>query len=246
MANTYSTAVALASSQYWDIADASQTGLDITSDLTISVWFNLASNVPTSEEYTLVAKWDDSSQQAYNLRLRDQAGTDQVRFSVHDGTTDDSYNQNYTHPSTGTWTHMVVTWDASASTAEFFVNGSSIGSQSGSRTSIRNSTASFKIGAATNGGAATRFFDGKLDDVRIWSRILSSTEIGNLYSDPCNFSNGASLQGEWLFENNGNDESSNANNLTNNNSATFSTDVPYVCAAGGATPTPQLLTLGVG
>jgi hypothetical protein len=75
------------------------------------------------------------------------------------------------------------------------------------------------------------FFNGKLDDIGIWDRALSPSEIENLYSGfpiqcsiaslPSNLQNG--IVGYWPFCGNANDESGNGNNGAVNG-ATLNTD----------------------
>src|SRR3989344_4897183 len=134
-------------------------------------------------------------------------------------------------PSTGTWYHIAVT--KTGTTVNFYVNGSQQGTtQTIGSSGINDSNSTFVIGSDAGNGD---FFDGRIDDVRVWTRALSSTDISNLYTSPGTFGNGASFGGEWLFENNGNDSSGNSNNLTNNNSATFSTDVAYTGSSVAST-----------
>jgi len=67
----------------------------------------------------------------------------------------------------------------SGSTVYTYTDGALVGTNESSSTSI-TSTASLKAGKAADG----RYLSGILDDVRIYSRALSATEISNLYSRP--------------------------------------------------------------
>ncbi|HAJ80127.1 MAG TPA: hypothetical protein DCO75_10180 [Fibrobacteres bacterium] len=79
------------------------------------------------------------------------------------------------------WYHFVGTYDGT--TQKSYVNGNLINSQ--------NATLSYSdldrvlIGASkqTSTGALTQFWSGKIDDIRIYSRALSSTEILALYHE---------------------------------------------------------------
>ena len=74
-------------------------------------------------------------------------------------------------------------------------------------------------------------FSGNYDDIGIWNRVLTETEIaaiynGLTYSDTCNAVNGSLTQGlvgYWPFCGNANDDSGNGNNGTVNG-ATLTTD----------------------
>lgn len=82
-----------------------------------------------------------------------------------------------------------------------------------------NTTAysNLKIGNRAEHGAN---FSGQIDDVRMYSRALSAPEIASLYSGSNVTGN---LEGRWLFNDNGNDESGNNRSVTLRNGATYST-----------------------
>ncbi|HRH22459.1 MAG TPA: SpvB/TcaC N-terminal domain-containing protein [Candidatus Paceibacterota bacterium] len=224
--NFRSTDLELSSSQFWSIADASQTGLDMSTVLTFSAWIKPES-FDNGTIQTLVHK-GDASQESYKLYMYNAGGTHMMFFRPSSsGAYEETlaWTLGSTIP-TGAWTHVVFTWTGSGSVGELWINGVSQGTQTGSVTSLYNSARKLAIGAMLEtDSVSTYYVDGLMDDVRIWSRKLTSTEIGNFYSDPYNFSNGSSLQGWWKLDSNGQDSSGNANHLTNNNGATFSTDV---------------------
>ncbi len=69
----------------------------------------------------------------------------------------------------------------SGSTVKFYVNGVQQGSdQTGGFSTVFNGTAPVQIGGWTED--CCFFHDGLMDDTRAWSRALSATEIGDLYS----------------------------------------------------------------
>ena len=90
----------------------------------------------------------------------------------------------------GEWNHVVVTWDGSniAANAKFYVNGVLVGKSTHDNKDIN--------GIGSRGDDSSRHliigddpqpynvkpFDGLMDDVRIYNRVLSAAEIGNLSS----------------------------------------------------------------
>lgn len=221
--NTHSIDLESGSTQYLSITDAAQTGLDILSDISLECWVKLESAPGEGVVYVLFSKWTVSPTKSYYLEYSDSAGTTRFRFFVSsNGTNSESYVVNHTL-STATWTHVAVTWDASASTAKFYVNGTQTGTdQVGALTSIANTAAPVEIGASNGANP----FDGLIDDVRIWDDIRTVTEISDnksleLVGDEAN------LQAYWQLNNALTDSTANANTLTNNNAAVFSTDVPF-------------------
>ena len=137
--------------------------------------------------------------------------------------------------------HIAIVWTASTSTAEFFINGSSIGTETtGTITALYDSTASFRVGAMGDGG---NYSDASVDDVRVWNAARTATQISNNRS--CSLAGTeTNLQAYWRFDNDGNDSTANANNLTNNNSATFqSASLPFTntCSAASATASKTII-----
>jgi hypothetical protein len=222
--------MARASNQFWSIADASQTGLDLgtsTSDFTFSTWVNYDSLPASGEEYNLCFKWvGGSNNRSFYFYIVNASGTYKFGANLSSLGTSANYSaeQAITSPSTSTWYHYVVTYDASPNgTLKFYVNGAEATTANTAVTTIYNSSAAFNVNISSG-------FNGNFADTRVWQRLLDSSSISSLYSAPCAFDNGASLSAWWLWTDNGTDETANNNDLTNNNSATFAAEVPYSCS----------------
>jgi hypothetical protein len=86
--------------------------------------------------------------------------------------------------SNGKWHQAVATWNGS--TISLYVDGVSDATAVSFSGSLRtNQTNSLTIGAddAAIGAGSTplNYFNGTIDDVRIYNRALSATEVANLY-----------------------------------------------------------------
>jgi len=223
MIQTHSTDLERDSSQYWSIADASQTGLGLTSNFTFEAWVNPESLTTNG---AIITKSQGTG--GYNFII---ASTGAVQLVIRNGA---AYRQFETASSvitTGAWQHIAVTCNVSAGTATCRVDGTNISfpTVDGTTTAMTTNAVSFKIGVSY-GGALEFYYDGLLDDVRVWNDIRTDQEVDD-NKENCNLSpSEAGLVSWWAFNNDGNDETSNNNDLTNNNSATFSTNVQYVCA----------------
>ena len=77
--------------------------------------------------------------------------------------------------SLGAWHH--VAWVYSDGTISFYLDGASNGSAS--QTSGAANSANLYIG--TDNGTTQYYFDGAIDDARLYNRALSATEIKNIY-----------------------------------------------------------------
>lgn len=162
----------------------------------------------------------------------------QLRLSVSsDGTAANSEALTKTltsDPNLSQWYRYGVSWDASASTATFYVDGASVGTDIGTKTAIYDSTALFSIGAAFDGaGAAEDFLDGKADDIRLFNDIRTAAEFLS-YKDT-QIGQIANLQAYYKVNNSTADSSANSNTLTLVNAPVYdATDVPFSAATSRA------------
>lgn len=227
MANTYSLDLEASSSQYASITDASQTGLDITGDITIEAWVKFESLPSNGNGATFVSKWETTTnQRGYVFYLYNNAGTYELTSGISTDGTDANRETDFVTwtPSTGTWYHIAVVYDVGTN-VKYFVNGSQQGStQTVTKSSIVNSSAAFAIGSLNIASTPAFLYDGLIDEVRVWSAIRSDAEISANY-DKIISPSSSNLVGYWRLENNYLDETSNNNDLTASGSPVFSSDV---------------------
>ncbi len=208
-----------ASSQSLTVTDASQAGLDAMTSQTISAWVNPAS----TNSGPIMAKESTNGNYSYSLNMNNANiiynNSNSGSYSCGNVTSTGSLVPN------NTWTHVTVTFDGPTRTVQIYINGvlniSSTYSNT-SCTSIANTSSDFFLGGGTQNGAAT-YYNGKIDEARVYRRALSAVEVGQL----ANF--GPGPVGYWKFDdNNGTtsiDSSGNGNNgtLTNISSPATST-----------------------
>jgi hypothetical protein len=73
------------------------------------------------------------------------------------------------------WHHVAGTWDGT--TKRLYVDGLLLASVAAT---ISYDTGEILIGADNNGGTILYYWDGKLDEIRVYNRALSAAEIGTL------------------------------------------------------------------
>jgi len=163
-----------------EIADGTQSGLDITSDISFSFWYKPETTTSGTGINTFVAKnADDLSDKAYWLFFN---GTGSMILRISDdGSSTEDYTWTSISFSNGTNYHIVITWKASTSTANFYIDNSSQGSKTGSKTSLNNSARAFRLGSSSRTTNDYRT-DGIIDEFGIWSKELSSAEVSTLYN----------------------------------------------------------------
>ena len=163
-----------------------------------------------TQDYNLVTNT------VYHLRL----------YVSSTGLNEEIYTKEMSSYTTGVWKHLAIGWDASASTAYFYEDGVSLGQATGALTAIYNGTALLGIGADFSAaGAARSFFDGKVDNGRLWSVLRSATEINN--NKEVETATEVNLQAGYQVDNSVSDSTANANDLTLVNAPTYSTDIPF-------------------
>ena len=228
------------STQYLSRAD--EVALSITGDITLEAWVKIESDPASNVLYWIVAKQVGSgTNRSYGWAYWNDAGTTKMTFwnsSDGGGVNEDRLSVNQTL-TVGTWTHAAVTWTAATSTANHYIDGASIGTAAGVNTATFDSTNQLTIGNRGDGLGGTA--DMLVDDVRVWNVVRTTAQIAD---NRCiEIDSATNLQASWHLDNDLNDASGNGFTLTNNNSATFSGDVP-ACLGGGVVP--SLLTLKVG
>ncbi|HRH22475.1 MAG TPA: LamG domain-containing protein [Candidatus Paceibacterota bacterium] len=198
------------------IALGNPSALNITGQITLSAWVNFSSfpsNNNGCANYCgiIMEKGFDGTREAYVLRYSGSpAKLEVLTFgpSIDYGT---SWNINFP---INTWHHVVGLYNGTSWV--LYVDGVLVASAV-KAVGAQSSSANAAIGGAYISGTPGRFFPGKIDDVRVYSRALSDSEVQALYnqnqtainsSQQNRFTDG--LVGYWSF--NGSDISW-ANNI---------------------------------
>lgn len=148
--------------------------LNITGNFTISFWVYVDASQIRSYPVMLVKGTDGNE----NYEVGGWDGSKWlccVRWSTSGRRTD--LNTTLT---TGTWHHLVMRFDGT--TWDLWKDGSSASSTTAysGQTPVSSNTAS--IGFDQAWGSANSYFTGDMDEVGIWTRALTNTEIGTLYN----------------------------------------------------------------
>jgi hypothetical protein len=225
------------------ITDENHTELDLLSSFSVAGWVKLDSQPAQDDAFHIFAKQNGNSpDRAYQMYYQDSGGVKMLGIALSaDGDTQKNFDVNASL-NLNEWYHVAFVFTAGTN-IEIFLNGNSIGSDSlDVPSSLHNSANNACVGVLRQGESLPQLsWDGKIDDIRVWNRALSSSEIVNLYNNPENFSNGSNLAGWWKFDNDYTDSSGNGNTLTPINDPTFSSDVPF----DAAPPPPPPATIAL-
>ena len=151
---------------YIDIKNQSNFRL---STFSISVWVKTNKNDSSAIFYR-----GDSSE--YEYLLYNTGGDDSIRVYVTDSSSS-NYNANVPNATDGKWHHIVGLWDGSQ--LKIFMDGSLQDTVNVGDISIYSSSGKVNIGYYNEGN---NYFEGAIDDVRIYDRPLSTPEIKALYN----------------------------------------------------------------
>lgn len=167
-------------SEYFSITDASQSGLDVTTgDISVAMWVQFESQ---SGLIGLCYKGDTGFTDM-NWRFEFDSDNDELSFRVAEAGAGNSTEEEVVswNPSNSTWYHIGLAYDNSADTVDFYVNGSQQGSTQTFtvRTgTLNNSSGPFFLGSLGTGW----YFDGLIDEVGVWNKVVSSSEFSDLYN----------------------------------------------------------------
>lgn len=148
--------------EYFEIADAAQTGLDIETNMSIAFWLKGES---FSNSFIL-GKWGSAPNLAYNFFHTGAA----LRFSISADGTNETQAICDTVINTGTWYHICGVYDGTD--VRIYRNGILDNTPASHNTGIFDATSSpFGLG-----GPSVNNYDGLLDEVIVWNTALTAAE----------------------------------------------------------------------
>ena len=189
-----------------------------TGDFSVSVWFKRTGAGPDPTEE--IIRKGNSTQEWWALGFD---GSDYLRFFIDDGSDTAKADTAATTYADGLWHHAVA--KRVGQTASLYVDGTLVDSDTGSNIdSIDDGGESLYLGAGFSSGVGvTGYLNGNIDDVKVYGRELSESEITALY-------NGESVDDTNLvldlnFNDNVTDQSGNGNDGTLNGTAGYSENI---------------------
>lgn len=136
--------------------------LDIYPALSVSVWIN---------QPTAISGWGSVIMKRYTYGFEVNGST--ISFGIGNGSV---WSREMTAPiALGEWQHFVGVYDGTNVT--LYKNGAQVSAPQPA--TLNNSNTPLLVGSWTG---SSEFFNGHIDDVRIYNRALTSSEIANLYS----------------------------------------------------------------
>ena len=198
------------SNDYFDVGTVSE--LNSSSDFSVSAWFNLSA---ASNFESIFSGGTSTSARAW-VQI---PSTTSIRIGV--GSALDDFTVSTLTVDGTQWYHLVAT--VSGTTATLYLDGSPVGTA----TCLVPASTAFndvRIGGlnGTAFGGNTRLFNGKLDEVALYNRAITSTEVSNIYDNKIYVAPTAM----YRLDNDVTDETGNYDG-TNNGVLFSTTDKPY-------------------
>jgi hypothetical protein len=173
----YSTYIDIGSSATWN----NLIGPAGTSQVSISAWIN-------TREWTTTGNILDFSNGGIQFGVTNNGPFVRTLFLNTDFSTTDGIWHISTDPfSLNSWVHVCLTYDSSnvSNDPKFYINGSSV-SVTEHTTPVGtmenfDAVRESKVGASATGTPAN-FFNGQMAEVAIWNRILTPTEVTEVYN----------------------------------------------------------------
>ncbi len=184
--------------------------------ITISFWVNRSITPPTPFENYV------SKEHSFQTYLRANGF---FESGLYNGATGlwDGYSVNG-NVSLNQWVNYSFSFDNTTKIAKSYVNGVLLDTtvETDVNAYLRTSTEPMYIGR--NGSASVHYINGLMDELRIYNRALSNSEVQEIFSlQPVDLN--AGLVAHYPFDGNANDVSGNGNNGTENGSLTYVTSV---------------------
>ncbi len=168
-----------------DVPNSTTIDMPNTQNFSISFWVKYRTN---SSDIQIMAKHLNGSFNGYfffakstNLGYCNSPGS--MSYYIASGAQGDACANSPIANDTTNWYFITGIHNAQLNTTQLYVN-SVLQNDVGSKTGSSSNTADLQFGAVKNGNIYTNFFNGYLDGVRIYNRILTQAEVNSLYNEP--------------------------------------------------------------
>lgn len=158
----------------------------IAGDLTISLWMNAHPFDEGNVGIVNCQAWNSEEPEGnalYSITFYDSVG--QIVYTHESGFGDNHIHEFFDYTfNAGEWYHIAIVRDTAAKTVDLYVNGSYVSTYDYTENPDGGALSCLAIGENQGTVKSERFFDGVLDEIYIFKRALSASEIGDLYNQP--------------------------------------------------------------
>jgi len=159
---------------YIEVGDDSS--LDITSQVTVAAWGYLEGD-PTTKQAIVSKDWDLENSLPYVIDMGTSHANNDLSFGFYTGNWHD-VTAGRQAPQ-GEWFHVAGVFNNGS--LKIYLNGAKQNENADAPESMPTNDQPLLIGRRTGSGTTRQDFNGKIDEVRVYDRALSDTEITELY-----------------------------------------------------------------
>ena len=164
------------------LSAATSSDLIITGDLSVAFWYKHETDLSNNTGWYVLFRGIDGGNSSYAIQHFINVGTPQwifLGFTAAAPTNNINLRMNFTHTA-GTFYHVVITYDTSETQTELFIDGTSITTTTNAGlTDLNGGNLELHMGSSP---VPSEHFDGLLDEFGIWSKVLTQSEINDLYN----------------------------------------------------------------
>jgi hypothetical protein len=152
------------------------------SGLTLMGWFN-ADALPAATDPRIISKASSAAEADawWQLSILTSASDRNIRLRTKAGGTTSTLIDSSTNLNPGEWYFAVGTYDSGTGDMKLYLNGVEVASQSHTVGGAVDTDATVPVAIGAN-GSTEQFFDGVLDDVRVYDYALTATAISDLFA----------------------------------------------------------------
>ncbi|MCZ6887630.1 MAG: DNRLRE domain-containing protein [Gammaproteobacteria bacterium] len=150
------------------------------SGLTLMAWFNAQTIAPNDPRFISKADGTNASDAWWQLSTTDVGSDRYLRMRIKAGGITTTFADSTVILTPGRWTFVVGTYDNASGDMKLYVDGSEVASGIHAAGGPLDTDPGVSVAIGAN-GTAERFFDGVLDDARVYDRAVTATAIEDLY-----------------------------------------------------------------
>jgi len=196
--------------------------LSLSGSFSLSLW--IRSESIAYGWASMITKWNHNNNRSFTLGIENNKNIGLGISDLKNQTNANLHAFNVSYNAIGVWKHICAIYNMENGTRYIYIDGILQGSKKDESISIYRGTATTYLGTVHL--ANEHFFKGKMDDVRIYNRVLSDTEIQELYQLNTNFTamqtENAKKTETNVATNSSSTAKSTTNNTTNNSTANVS------------------------
>ena len=167
---------------YIEIADTDTLDLDDASGITIAAWIYPRTWGQSTQGRIVDKGGGAGNEGGWAFHITDLNGSGQGQeglvLQLENAGLNDTFASDDFVIDLNEWQHVAVTWEDATNIATFYVNGQPAGNETEASSGIDAYTDPVRIGMRASD--SNRDFDGYIDEVRVYARALSATEIQRL------------------------------------------------------------------